>query len=124
MRRKNTEIMDSIEKNQKITFTSQTFSRYLKRIKRYCLNGTRVFLNPFIFDLYTTVLIIGEANEKTIRNIRSLIIESPIPFSSTFKSTRRELFWYLRIPPRNLVDLLHHLHKRLDQLNFYYIDYV
>ncbi|MBN1330855.1 MAG: hypothetical protein JXA54_15385 [Candidatus Heimdallarchaeota archaeon] len=121
-RRKNTEIMDDLKKDN-FEFTPQTFSRHIKRVKKYCIKDYRVYLTPTIFDLYSTVLIWGSANKDILQDLESRIIQKPIPFSSTFKTKGENLFWYLHLPPSHLSNLLFNLRKKLIDMRFNYIDY-
>lgn len=121
-RRKNVEIIADLEEKG-YDFTPQTFSRYLRKVKKLCITDYRVFLAPNIFDLYSTVLIWGSAPEKVLQDIQSRMLKFSIPFSSTFKIRDQHLFWYLHLPPTHLSDILHHLRHTLTDMHFNYIDY-
>ncbi|MFX0062250.1 MAG: hypothetical protein ACFFC7_08675 [Candidatus Hermodarchaeota archaeon] len=121
-RRKNIEIMECLQKNG-FKFTPQTFSRRLKRIKEQCIRGYRVFLDPYIFDLYSTVFVWGHGSKEDLEILKARMTISPIPFSSTFKISNNQLFWYLVLPPTHLSELFFHLRPILTNMRFNYIDF-
>ncbi|MFX0091179.1 MAG: hypothetical protein ACFFBD_05395, partial [Candidatus Hodarchaeota archaeon] len=121
-RRKNIEIMEDLKK-QGYDFTPQTFSRRLKRIKEQCISNYRVFLDPHIFDLYSTIVIWGVGNKEELETLENRMRINPIPFSSTLKIANTQLFWYLVLPPTHLSELLFHLRSRLTDLHFNYVDF-
>lgn len=122
-RQKNKDIMATLKKAG-IEMTSQAFSRKLARIKKRCINGYRVQINPFAFDSYNPVLIWGEGKIEDIQSLQARISKNPIPFTSTFKTDDGNLFWYLHLPATHLSDLLFHLRPILHDLRFNHIDYV
>lgn len=121
-RRKNIDIMESLQKND-FKFTPQTFSRRLKRIKEQCIRGYRVFLDPYIFDLYSTVFVWGHGNKEDLEILKARMTISPIPFETIFKISNNQLFWYLVLPPTHLSELLFHLRPILTNMCFSYIDF-
>jgi DNA-binding Lrp family transcriptional regulator len=122
-RRKNVEIIDALNKAG-YEMTPQTFSRRLKMIKKHCVANYRVFLNPTVFDLYSSILIHGSGKKKDIEDLQKRMLDIPIPFSSTFKTnTNNQLFWYIHLPPSHLSDLLYYLRNRLSDMRFYYVDF-
>ncbi len=121
-RQKNIEMMQSLQKSE-FKFTPQTFSRRLKRIKEYCIRGYRVFLDPYIFDLYSTVFVWGHGSKENLEKLKTRMRIRPIPFSSTFKISNNQLFWYLVLPPTHLSELLFHLRPILTNMRFNYIDF-
>jgi len=122
-RLKNLEYIELLS-NAGYSFTPQTFSRKLKRLKEECISGYRVFLTPSIFDLYSTVLIWGQSNTQELLQLQSKMLAQPIPFSSTFKVYERNFYWYLHLPPTHLSELLYQLRAKLEDMRFNYIDYV
>jgi len=121
-RRKNTEIIEDLKKDG-FEITPQTFSRYVKQVKKHCIKDYRVYLTPTIFDLYSTVLIWGSSSEETILDLESRIVRASFPFSSTFKVNKTNFFWYLHLPPSHLANLLFNLRSKLTDMHFNYIDY-
>jgi hypothetical protein len=84
-----------------------------------------VFLSPGIFDLYSTITIWGSGSSTEIQELRSRMINYPIPFNSSLKiNDNDEIYWYLHLPPTHLSDLLFHLRHIMTDLHFTYIDYV
>ena len=122
-RLKNLEYIDLLAKAG-YSFTPQTFSRKLKRLKEKCISGYRVYLNPNIFDLYSTVLIWGHSDPAILTSLQSKMLSHPIPFSSTFKINNDVFYWYLHLPPTHLSELLYQLRTKLTDMRFNYIDYV
>ncbi|MEA2071831.1 MAG: hypothetical protein U9O98_11155 [Asgard group archaeon] len=121
-RRKNIDIIKKLKKDG-FDFTPQTFSRYLKKVKNNCIKNYRVFLKPTVFDLYSTVLIWGEADKKVVKDLEVRLLSLTFPFSSTFKTNQENLFWYLHLPPSHLSNLLFTLRKKLTDMHFNFIDY-
>ena len=117
-----TEIIEDLKKDG-FEITPQTFSRYVKQVKKFCIKDYRVYLTPTVFDLYSTVLIWGSSSEESIQNLESRLIRLSFPFSSTFKVNKINFFWYMHLPPSHLTNLLFNLRSKLTDMHFNYIDY-
>ncbi|TFG08046.1 ArsR family transcriptional regulator [Candidatus Thorarchaeota archaeon] len=93
-----------------IEFTSQDFSRRLKRIEDRFISGYHVFVEPTAFDLYTNVILTATCDSDVIYRLQSRMTAHPIPFRSTLKTNENYLFWYLQLPPSHLSALLGRMH--------------
>ncbi|TFF86419.1 hypothetical protein EU519_01360 [Candidatus Thorarchaeota archaeon] len=108
-RRKQKAMISELSK-EGIEFTSQDFSRRLKRIEERFISGYHVFVEPTAFDLYTNVILTATCDPDIIYGLQSRMTQYPIPFRSTLKRNENYLFWYLQLPPSHLSALLGRMH--------------
>ena len=116
------DIISRLEKYKGIKFTPQTFSRHIRRVKEDCIDRFRVFIDPTIFDLFHTLVIHVKSHSSLNYLLAKTLEEKPIPFNSSFKFSKTEFSWYLRLPSNHLFELLAGLQPLVDELNYYAID--
>ncbi len=121
-RRRNLEIINAL-KRRDVEITPQTFSRRYKLIQKDCFNGYRTNFDPTIFDIYNTVLIMGEGEKVFLNELRTQLLTNPFPFLSTLRISGNHLFWFLRIQSIHLSKLITNLYERMKSLSFCYADY-
>ncbi len=121
-RRKNIDIVKAI-RDEGMPMTPQTFSRRYQMIRKECLTGFVVTFKPEAFDIHNNVLIVGEGDEKEVQNLRARIREHSIPFESTFRSSEKKIFWFVRLQASLLSGLLANLHSRFEEMSVYILDY-
>ena len=121
-RRKNKEIMDTLQTKSKINFSPQSFSRRFMKIKEECVELFRVFIDPNAFQLITPVLILGKGDQIKINDLTMRMKSDPIPFNSVLKTRDTQFFLYLLVPSTFLTYILHELQGILTELQFFYID--
>ncbi len=109
-RRKQKDMIQALSKDG-IDFTSQDFSRRLKRIEERFITGYHVFVEPTAFDLYSNVILTATCDSEQIYRLQSRMTAHPIPFRSTLKRNDNYLFWYLQLPPSHLSALLGRMHS-------------
>ncbi|MFW9968148.1 MAG: hypothetical protein ACFFEA_13415, partial [Candidatus Thorarchaeota archaeon] len=81
-------------------------SRRYQMIRKECLAGFIVAFKPEAFDIHNNVLIVGEGSENEVQNLRARIREHSIPFESTFRSSKKKIFWFVRLQASLLSGLL------------------
>ncbi|MFW9847590.1 MAG: hypothetical protein ACFFF4_00515 [Candidatus Thorarchaeota archaeon] len=122
MRRKQRVIIEEL-KEEGFDFTSQEFSRRLRILKNHFITRYHVYIDIEAFDLYSNLIITGKVTPKFSQDLQDRLQLHPIPFRSTLKITDCFMFWYLRLPPSHLSQLLNYLYKNMDGLNLSMVDY-
>ncbi len=121
-RRKNKDIMDTLQTKNNINFSPQSFSRRFMKIKEECVDLYRVFIDPNAFQLITPVLILGKGDQNKIKELVMRLKLDPIPFNTVLKTKDSQIFWYLHLPSIFLTHILNKLQDFLTELQFLYID--
>ncbi|MHA1771082.1 MAG: hypothetical protein ACTSYL_12945 [Candidatus Thorarchaeota archaeon] len=121
-RRKNIKIIKALAASG-IKFTPQTFSRRYRMIREECIEGHRVTFDPEVFDIYSNVVIFGKGDESNLTTLRSRLETKPIPFESTMRTVKENLFWFVRLQPTQLSPLLANLYSHLDEMSVCLVDY-
>ena len=121
-RRKNKEIMHTLQTKSNINFSPQSFSRRFMKIKEECVDLFRVFIDPNAFQLITPVLILGKGDQSKIKELVMRLELDPLPFNTVLKNKKSQFFWYLHLPSIFLTHILNVLQDILTELQFFYID--
>jgi DNA-binding Lrp family transcriptional regulator len=121
-RRKQKEIIDKLSA-MGIEFTSQEFSRRLRVLQDYFIQGYHVFIDPEAFDLYSNVILTANVEERFALELQAKMLSDPIPFRSTLKIQEEFLFWYLRLPPSHMSRVLEYVHSNSSNLMVSLVDY-
>jgi DNA-binding Lrp family transcriptional regulator len=121
-RRNNRRIIDAM-REQGAEITPQTFGRRLKLIQKSCVDGYRVTFDPETFDVISSILIMGNSDETYLKELRRKMVNNPIPFESTFRTTDDHLFWFVRLSPNHLSTLIEKLHPHLENMSVTMLDY-
>jgi len=121
-RRKQSQMIEELH-NQGATFTSQEFSRRLKTLNEYFIPRYHVYVDIDAFDLYSNVIITANCDSKFSESLKKRLHRNPLPFRSTLKISESFMFWYLRLPPSHLSELLSFLHENVTNLQMSIVDY-
>ncbi|NHJ85559.1 MAG: winged helix-turn-helix transcriptional regulator [Asgard group archaeon] len=122
-RRKNTEIMDSLQLNKTEVGLQQKISRKLKFLDKEVVSQYRVFLRWETFEIYNSFYVICECEDSTANKLQNLLIKDPIPFESTFKITEKGYIWYIRCPASHFSNIATIIWQSSSKAHFYYLDY-
>lgn len=122
MRRKQRLVIEDL-KSEGVTISSQDFSRRLRHLKENFIPRYYVHIDIDAFDLYSNVIITAECPKGFTANLRRRLLSNSLPFQSTLKTTDTFMYWYLRMPPSHLSQLLNYLHERVENLRVSMVDH-
>jgi DNA-binding Lrp family transcriptional regulator len=121
-RRKNLEIIQALN-DKGVAYTPQTFSRRYKMIQKDCFEGYRANFDPTVFDIYNSVIIMGEGTKSYLQKLKAKLISEPIPFQTTLRVSENHLFWYLRLQSIHLSKVISNLYRDLKNMSIWNADY-
>ena len=121
-RRKQRVFIEELE-TQGVSISSQEFSRRLGVLKNNIILRYHVYIDIDAFDLYSNVIITADCKPNFASKLKKRLQSNPLPFRSTLKISDDFMFWYLRLPPSHLSQLLSYLHERVDNLRLSMVDY-
>jgi hypothetical protein len=122
-RRKNIELMDSMELDRSTVGLQQKISRKLKSLNQQVIAQYRVFLRWETFEIYNSFLVLCECEKETSNKFQNLLKKHPIPFESTFKITDNGFLWYLRCPASHFSNVSTIIWNLSNKVKFYFLDY-
>ncbi|MBD3193077.1 MAG: hypothetical protein GF308_20740 [Candidatus Heimdallarchaeota archaeon] len=122
-RRKNTEIMESLNLDKHEVGVPQRVSRKIKFLQKKVIQQYRVFLRWETFEIYNSFLIFSECDEQTANNLQNHLAKMPIPFESVLKLTEEGFMWYLRCPASHFSEISDFVWSISDKAHFYFLDY-
>ncbi len=122
-RRKNVDLIRSINLNPDEKGVQQEISGRLSRINEALVESYRVYINWNHFDIYNTPFVIAKTRSENSRRLISHLKHSRFPFSSSIRETPDGFVWSARLPSAHLSELVSLIWRITDSYEILNIDY-